>query len=233
MKQAPLLAAFVLVALCLAVGWSAFRPSEVAPDAALVGDTERPANVAADGPEEGPDVMDVVSPAAPDARVAVDSGSPSAEAAPVPGPTGDEPAVVLSGRFVLYQEGLPVEVALDGTVELVAFANERGRRFEAPMIDSQFEIRTAAAEGAVHLLAGPEVVCELSQEEEYFQLRVPQVVGREGLQLHDADAPESTVRSLRFDAGTIDATVGLRQAGAVTLEVVAAGTGTHLSLIHI
>jgi hypothetical protein len=219
----------------MAAGWFALRAPNAAPDAVVMGAAEPPARAE----PEGTGVVEVVPAASPDARVAAGSPPSSAAAAPMPEegsevpPASSEPQVVLAGRFVLHRDGLPIDAALDGTARLTAWSKKGGRGIEVPVVDSLFEVRMATVEGGVQLLVADEVVRELPRKPEYFEVSAPEASGFEGLQLRDDDAPDEIVRSLRLEAGAVDAKVGLRQAGAVTLEVVAAESGAHLTGVDV
>lgn len=162
--------------------------------------------------------------------------APSAEAqepAATEDPSSEEAPVALAGRIVLYENGVPLETALNGTAHLRAWSANRGQALRVPLFDSRFEVRMRQVDGGVELIAGGEVVLGPTTQVERFTVEAPEVQGLGGLLLHDPADAENVVRSVTFAPGTLDATVPIRGSAAVSLEVVAEGSGAHLSDVDV
>ncbi|QDV05096.1 hypothetical protein Poly30_05910 [Planctomycetes bacterium Poly30] len=232
----------VLAALCLVgAAWFALRdPASAATGGVTLG-AEPMGEPDAEARSPGGEEIGALSSSQQDERIALEELRPETELAPsadaqglsAQGTSSEEAPVALAGRIVLYENGVPLETALNGTAHLRAWSANRGQALRAPLIDSRFEVRMRQVDGGVELIAGGEVVLGLTNQVERFTVEVPDVDGLGGLLLHDPADAENVVRSVTFAPGTLDATVPVRGSAAVSLEVVAEGSGAHLADVDV
>ena len=145
----------------------------------------------------------------------------------------DGTAVVLAGRFVLYEGNEPSDVSLNGTVEMRAFDARFGPRVEVPVVDGRFEIKMASGEGGLRLFAGGEKLCDLRAEVRYFTVNPPDLDGMDSLLMFDPAAPERLGATPKIEPGTSEHTMALRRYPVVHLDVVAEGTETRLAEVDV
>lgn len=147
--------------------------------------------------------------------------------------TGEEETVTaLAGRFVEYRDGVPLEMSLDGSVEVKVDALSGWGTVRVPLIDGAFELQLVHLDGRYQTLAGVRVGLR-DPDETHFRVSIPASPSGGVFAHDDAQSFDTLGRPEAIPFGTLDAVVSLKRTVPIELYVVDEVTGMPLNHIDV